>query len=61
MLRPVLDLEVLDTLPGEDTLPVQDEPQHYAGEGPRRPRVRAARARARRRRRGLSGAAGTKG
>ena len=47
-LRPVLDLEVLDmsTLPGEDALPVLDEaePLFVYGDGPRRPRVRAARA-----------------
>jgi hypothetical protein len=38
MLRPVLDLEVLDTLPGEESMPVQDMEPAYAGE--RRPRVR---------------------
>ena len=42
MLRPVLDLEVLDMpLPGEDGMPVQDEPAHGNGDAAqRRPRVR---------------------
>jgi hypothetical protein len=43
-LRPVLDLEVLDLpLPGEDGMPVLDDP-YYAAAGEhaqRRPRVRA--------------------
>jgi hypothetical protein len=41
MLRPVLDLEVLDTLPGEESMPVQDMEPAYAGD--RRPRVRGPR------------------
>jgi hypothetical protein len=42
-LRPVLDLEVLDLpLPGEDGMPVLDDPYYGAGEqAQRRPRVRA--------------------